>query len=243
MVIFDAYELRARFAPALVVASPWVLVAIAFVWKLGSTFLSTSGAALVFLGLLYAFSFVVRALGRQIENGLWKSWGGPPSGTILGEADPTFSAETKSQIRACLESTLRVKGANEPDWANDVGRVQEAFRLVRQHIRQRDPNGLWSVHNAEYGFLRNLLGAWWLLLVNSLLATGVAVVSWHVYGDKSFLFLAVPTLVLCLGAVAARLSLPGVIRTAAFRYAESAWASFVTNAQGTKPANHGGSGA
>ena len=70
MVAVDAYELRARFAPALVIASPWVLVVVAVVQAFASTLLTTSAAALIFLALLYAFSFVVRGLGRRIENGL-----------------------------------------------------------------------------------------------------------------------------------------------------------------------------
>ena len=144
MVAVDAYELRARFAPALVIASPWVLVVVAVVQAFASTLLTTSAAALIFLALLYAFSFVVRGLGRRIENGLWASWGGPPSATVLGDADSTFSAETKSRLRSSLATTLGINGATEASWTNDLHQVQDAFRLVRQHIRQHDHNGLWS---------------------------------------------------------------------------------------------------
>jgi hypothetical protein len=49
MVAVDAYELRARFAPALVIASPWVLVVMAFVQAFASTFLAVDsvGAAVL----------------------------------------------------------------------------------------------------------------------------------------------------------------------------------------------------
>jgi len=241
MVVVDAYELRARFAPALVVASPWVLVVVAFVQAFASTLLTTSAATLVFLVLLYAFSFVVRGLGRRIENGLWTSWGGPPSATAISETDPTFSAETKSRIRTSLAATLRIKGTTELGWANDVSQVQEAFRLVRQHIRQHDPNGLWFAHNAEYGFLRNLLGSWWLLLLNSLLSAAVSGVLWHVHGGKTLLILTALSLGLALIAIIGRIFfLPGATRTAAVRYAESAWTSFLANAQSADASKEGG---
>ena len=73
MFVFDAYEIRARLAPALVVASPWVFVGVALIQQSTSTLASTSAAATVFLALLYGFSFAVRNLGKRIEPGLWSS--------------------------------------------------------------------------------------------------------------------------------------------------------------------------
>lgn len=244
MVAVDAYELRARFAPALVIASPWVLVVVAVVQAFASTLLTTSAAALIFLALLYAFSFVVRGLGRRIENGLWASWGGPPSATVLGDADSTFSAETKSRLRSSLATTLGINGATEASWTNDLHQVQDAFRLVRQHIRQHDHNGLWSAHNAEYGFLRNLLGSWWLLLLNSLLSAGVNGLFWHTRGGKTLLILTILSLGLGLAAIVGRIFvLPGATRIAAIRYAESAWTSFLTNSQRADQTTQGKGGA
>jgi hypothetical protein len=244
MIAVDPYELRARLAPALVIASPWVLVVVAFVQVFASTLLTSSATALIFVALLYAFSFVVRGLGRQIENGLWTSWGGQPSATVLSDTDSTFSAETKSRLRTSLAATLGISGATEASWTNDLHQVQDAFQLVRQHIRQRDQNGLWSVHNAEYGFLRNLLGSWWLLLLNSLLSAGVTGVFWHARGGKNLLMLTVLSLGLGLSAIVGRIFvLPGATRTAAIRYAESAWTSFLANSQSADQATQGRGGA
>lgn len=232
MIVFDTYEMRARLAPALVVASPWVLVAVALAQSCASTLLSTSAAAVIFVTLLYAFSFVVRHLGRRIEERLWTSWGGPPTAMLLGEVDGTFNEETRSRIRSSLETTLGIQGVSEAGWTHNVDKVQEAFRIARQHIRQRDPRGLWSTHNAEYGFLRNLLGSWWLMLVNALLATGACSVHWRAHGDKTIFVLGVLNFALALFAIAGRIFvLPSLTRTAAFRYAESAWTSFLANAQ------------
>lgn len=239
-MVFDAYEIRARLAPALVVVSPCMLVIVALLQASAPTLLSTSASAVVFIALLYAFSFVVRHLGRRIEDGLWHSWGGPPSAMVLSEADNTFSAETKSRIRSSLEATLGIKGTTLPGWADETDQVQETFRLVRQHIRQRDPNGLWSTHNAEYGFLRNVMGSWWLFLLNSLFATGVCSVLWLMRGGETLFILGALSLGLALTAISGRIFiLPSATRTAADRYAESAWTSFLANAQRTNHNNQG----
>lgn len=241
MIVIDAYELRARFAPTLVITSPWVVVILAFAQEFTSTALTTSAAALLFLALLYALSFVVRGLGVKTENRLWSLWGGPPSATVLGETNATFSTETKLQLRTSLAVAFGIKGATESSWANDMNQVQEAFRLVRQHIRQHDPNGLWSAHNAEYGFLRNLLGSWWLLLLNSLLSAGVSGVFWYTRGGTTLLILTALSLGMALAAIVGRIFvLPGATRTAAIRYAESAWTSFLTNFQSADHTRQGG---
>ncbi len=232
MTVFDAYEIRARLAPALVVASPLVLIVVALVQASTSTFLTTSAGAVVFVTLLYTFSFLVRHLGRRVENELWTTWGGPPSATVLREADTTFSVETKSRIRSFLASTLGITGTDDPGWGDNVDGVQEAFRLVRQNIRQQDPKGLWFTHNAEYGFLRNLLGSWWLLVLNSIVAVGISGVLWYAHGGKPYIFLAALSLAFALASVFGRIAvLPSAVQTAATRYAESAWTSFLANAQ------------
>jgi len=240
--LFDIYEVRARIAPALIVALPWIFGILALAQALGTMSLMTSGAALGFLALLYVFSFMVRGLGRRIEERLWQSWGGPPSATILSAGDSTFSAETKVRIRVALKEALGIKGAGDPNWNRDVTQVQEAFRLVRQYIRQRDPRGLWLTHNAEYGFLRNLLGSWWLLLINSLLVAGIGAMLYRELGCTLSLVVAGACLGLGLVAIAVRVFvLPAATRTAAARYAESAWTSFITNAGVSEGAKDGGS--
>ncbi len=228
MVAIDTYELRARFAPALLVASPWILVAVAFIQTYAAPLITTSVAAVIFLVLLYGFSFVVRGLGLKIENGLWRSWGGPPSAVILTENDHTFPPETKSRIKRNLVTELGIPKDIETDRPTDLDRTQDAFRLVRQYLRQRDPNGVWYTHNAEYGFLRNLFGSWWLLLINALVAATVCGILWATTDGQTLLVLALINAAIALIAVATRfLILPSATRIAAFRYAESAWSSFL----------------
>jgi len=242
-IVPDPYEVRARFAPTLIVMSPWLLLIVALLGDVQLSASTGSVAALVFLALLYGFSFAVRSLGRRIEDRLWESWGGPPSALVLTDGDTTFTPETKAAIRTALSSSLGIQEATDPHWASNPPRIQEAFRLVRQHLRLGDPHGLWSTHNAEYGFLRNLLGSWWLWLLNSVLTAALALLLWYLGRGKMFLFAS--GFSMALGAVAIGLRsrvLPAATRTAAFRYAESAWTSFLHSAQGGRKLVAGGTG-
>lgn len=120
MISIDFYELRARLAPTLLVLAPWILVIVVLGQTFAPTIITTSAAVLIFVALLYAFSFLVRGLGRRVENGLWDSWGGPLSALVLTEADSTFSKETKVQICRSVATTLGIKGASELGWGNKV---------------------------------------------------------------------------------------------------------------------------
>lgn len=243
-IVPDPYEIRARFAPTLIVMSPWLLLIGALVGDVQMSASTASVAAIVFLAVPYGFTFAVRSLGRRIEDRLWESWGGPPSAVVLTDGDTTFSPETKAAIRTALSSSLGIEGATGPHWASNAQQVQEAFRMVRQHLRLGDPHGLWSTHNAEYGFHRNLLGSWWLWLLHSVLSAALAGLLWYLGRGKIFLLASGFSLALGLAAIVLRsLVLPAATRIAAFRYAESAWTSFLHSAQGAPKFASGGAGA
>ena len=235
MNVFDAFEIRARLAPTLIVFSPWVLVLVTYVQSISPSLLTTSAATVIFLALFYALSFAIRYFGLQIEDALWASWGGPPSVILMRETDDTFSQGTKSEMRVYLANVLSIENVAQSDWAEDVDRVQNAFRLVRQHIRQHNPDGLWTKHNTEYGFLRNLLGSWRLWFLNSALVATVCGLLWYVSSGKMLAVLSVLSIVSGLIAIIFRICiLPRATRTAAYSYAESAWTSFLTIAKTQK---------
>lgn len=227
MILFDAYELRARLAPTVIVLSPWIMVGLGYTQSISVTLLTTSSALVVFLSILYAFTFAVRSLGRRAEVWLWKSWGGPPSTTIMSDSDITFTDETKARIRTSLKDTLAVTNASDTSWCNSESQVQQAFRLVRRFIHLHDPNGLWEKHNAEYGFLRNLLGSLWLLLLSALVGAVICGVLWHIKGGGMLGVLCILNVLFAAMSVVLRwIILPSAIRQTAHRYAESAWSSF-----------------
>jgi len=229
MSFFDAYDIRARIAPAFIVTSPFLLLLGAFEPQMLSSLLASSAAVLIFLVMLYVFSFAVRHAGRKHEKKLWDSWGGPPSAVVLSESDTTFSLQTKQDICDALASAMGIQETRQPGWRQDTIRVQQVFGQVRQYIRQHNPKGLWDIHNAEYGFLRNLYGSWQLWLANSVLSTALCGILWFTQGGEHLLWLAIAGLAFSVTSVAVRIAvLPKAVRTAAFRYAESAWLSFLT---------------
>jgi len=239
MNFFDAYELRARIIPSLIVISPYLLLIGGFAPMIFSNLITSSAGMVIFLALLYLFSFVIRQAGRQIEKDLWTSWGGPPSAIVLLDSDITFTNQIKTEICEALVSTLDIKDARHPLWVRGTPEVQQAFGIVRQFIRKNDPDGLWNRHNAEYGFLRNLMGSWWIWFANSLIAVITCGVLWYLKGEALFAALTIAGIVGGIIAIIARTAiLPKAARIAAFRYAESAWLSFLATAKKRSVVNH-----
>ena len=231
----DAYDLKARVLPAAVVGSPLMTLGAAACFSLfdvGAK--SISSAAVIGLGVLYAFSqLVVRGAGADLEKQLWLDWDGAPSTRTVRWRDNTLGRDLKQRIHERVEQKFSVKLASEPDeTANPDAAdtvINDAFRQVRVLLRHKAPKGLWFVHNTEYGFLRNVLGScriWIILSGCSAFITG------SVYGVTAQPLWAVAC-VMDLGlATTAFLLCRGPLRRlckhAADRYAESAWVAFLS---------------
>jgi hypothetical protein len=231
-MIFDYYEIRARQIPAAVAASPLILPMLSIGFRVDGGWMWTSVAATTILILGYAFSLLVRSLGKRIEPGLWASWGGPPSTLILGTDEATFPSSTKERIyQAVLQETqidIDPTHSSEGEWKE---RVWEAFRLVRQFIRQRQPKGLWLTHDAEYGALRNLLGSARLTAGVAAFSTVVcAFTCWREFTILAAALTIVGAAMFVLALLSRPYVLPTLVREAAFRYAESAWLAYLATA-------------
>jgi len=242
MITFDPYEIRARIIPTLIVLSPTATIPLAFEMSLSKDWVGSAMAGLAALALLYLGSLVVRFLGRKVEPALWSAWGGPPSTLVLKPENRTFPDFTKDRIRSYVrrEFDIELDGLeeNSSEWSQ---RAEEAFRLVRQHIRQSDPNGLWYTHNAEYGALRNFYGASILMAALAGLSAVLCAVAWWRYSNavQAWLF-GLSAILTVFPLVARRWLLPSIMHVAAFRYAESAWTSFLANAQSADTRKEGG---
>ena len=234
---FDQYEIRARIAPTVVVLSP-LIFALFFILLVVSESVAASlgGVAGVALILAYALSFVPRHLGKRIERGLWASWGGAPTTRMLRWRDPTLEEETKRQMRARAEQVSSItlstqdEEAADPDEADE--RISQSFVQVRATVRQEDPQGLWSKHNAEYGFDRNLLGGKWLWLGFSVIGTLVCAGVWHFYTEDPLLIIGfvLDIVSIILAYVFGWHLLARFARRDADRYAQSVLSSFLAGA-------------
>jgi len=240
--IFNHYEIRARLIPTLVIVSPAAVIPLAFGLSPASDWTASTVVGVAAIAVLYLASLFVRFLGREAEPGMWKAWGGPPSTLMLRAEDTTFPAPTKARIAAGVKSEFNIDltgvEGKSAAWAEQAG---EAFRLARQRIRQADPHGLWSTHNAEYGALRNFYGAAYLMAVVGSIAAVLCAVAWYREGKVlQAALLGISVLLTMIPPVARQWWLPSVLRAAAFRYAESAWSSFLGiavpgNGDGAKP--------
>jgi hypothetical protein len=229
--LIDTYVLKARIFPGLIVALPIVADALYFAPALGnwSLFGTTS---LCCIALLYGLGHVVRALGGSIEATLWCRWDGPPSTRYMRHRDRTFGPSLKAPLHKAVAEQFGIRLFNEAEeLANRVGadkEISDAFVRVRQYLRQHDPDGLWSKHNVEYGFSRNLLACRTLWLVIALCAIGVAVI----LAAKTGSGVLNPAFV--IGAISLICSvyvgwflLPSATKKIGERYAESAWMAFL----------------
>lgn len=159
--ILDDYDLKARVAPGLIVALP-VLVDTVYAAPILSSWPIFAAGGVCSLALVYGLGHLARARGEAIEAKLWEGWGGPPSTRFLRHRDSFFTEELKAPIRNALAKKFRSRllspdeEKGEPERADKA--IVDAFRQVRQYLRQHDPRGLWYNHDVEYGFSRNLLG-------------------------------------------------------------------------------------
>ena len=181
---FDGYELKARVAPGLIIAIP-ILVDVFYAAPVLSSWSIFATSSVCSVALLYGLSHVVRALGDATEEKLWTAWDGPPSTRFMRDRDSTWSPDLKSSIRVALKKTFSWRLLTREEEHKNPGAadraIVDAFRRVRQFLRERDAKGLWSKHNVEYGFCRNLLACRVVWLVIASCATVFAVM----FGKKT----------------------------------------------------------
>lgn len=161
--IFDAYELRARVQPGLLVALPLVLVTAAWlapVLKPSGVFV---GGAAVLTGLGAILAEVARAAGRDAEKKLVASWDGMPTLHRLRHRGPTATSSGRADARAALQRVApgltlpsRTEEAADPRAADQ--RYEAAILWLRERTRDAGAFPLVLAENASYGFWRNAFG-------------------------------------------------------------------------------------
>ena len=222
---FDYYEISARLAPTFIVISPLILLIAIYYESLKIASLE----GLIFLVSLYLFSFIVRQLGLKRQDALWKKLGGSPSTLILGTSDSTFSFETKTKIRNQLRSVFASDHINSQVNDDDIRYIDDIFVEVRGYLRIHDPKGLWVKHNAEYGFIRNLFGAWWLWLFNDIAVIGLLSFLFRASTSvKQSAFLVIAVIILFIIISLRIFFFKRLMTITSIRYAESAWTSFLS---------------
>lgn len=229
---FDPYELRARFAPSIIVSLPLVITVFAALKHFAEDLLSFLGAGAFLVAASYGFSFIVRRFGKSIEDDMWVEWDGAPSVRFVRWRDSKYGKQLKEQIHTAVTSVCGIQLMTKEDEAQDPSAadklIADAFSQVRSILRARNKDGLWYRHVSEYGFTRNLLGSRSLFLFFSVLGILLCgALTWY-FRENVF----VVAMLLNLGFVAISITLgwwvlPSIVKGCADTYAESAWMSFV----------------
>jgi hypothetical protein len=154
----DAYTLQARRVPVAAVAVPPLVLAA------GSAITTASlgiGSGLVLTVVAATAGQLGRDRGKQLEAGLWASWGGPPTLQRLrfrSAADPGRVERLHRRIEAITGEALpnAAEEAAQPAAADD--RYDEACARIRALTRDRKQFPLLFAENVNYGMRRNMVG-------------------------------------------------------------------------------------
>jgi hypothetical protein len=230
-LIFDLYDLKARIAPAFLLSLPlFTSLITCFDWTklhyekiLGSSF---------WLFIVYALSILVRNNGNSIEPKIWESWGGLPSSIIMRWRDHKVPKELKQQYHNAVKDYLNLplltaeEENNDPERADEL--INQAFKRIRTELRSKDPKGLWSIENANYGFCRNLLGSrkLWIIIT----VAGTLINGYLAYTQRNSIIiggLVANVGIFLFSIYMGWFVLPKSMKHIAFRYAENSWESFL----------------
>jgi hypothetical protein len=228
----DAYEIRARYFPALIVAAPVIATTFVIIAPYSESLGLAAGTAGLGMAFIYVLSLWVRYLGRQIQPKLWIAWGGTPSTRLLRWRDSTIAAGDRTRIHVRVEQIFGIRLLQRLEEQRDQTRadslIEQAFDQVRTYLRSHDSSGLVNKQNAEYGALRNLRGAQNLFVVAALLGFLTSVTLALATRNSKFVWSAgVDVAFGVIGWLLARNFLPNMVKLAAETYARNAWLTFL----------------
>lgn len=173
----DAYSFKARFLPALIVLTPIVGAASAWV-PLEQASLRALVPVACLAALATLLSHFVRDLGKRCEPDLFECWDGPPSVRFLRHRDSTIQEATKARYHIKLDTLVpgvklpsRRSETAKPDAADSV--YASCSDWLREATRERTRFALLFEENVSYGFRRNL----WAMKSAGILTTSIGILA------------------------------------------------------------------
>ena len=159
----DAYDMQARYAPAVFAISPLLIVALAAIPSLAETKLASGSLAAV---IIIAFGFVARGVGRAAgharQANLFASWGGMPTTAMLRFRDDRLNPITKQVYRDRLtrlgpKFPIPDEEEEKRGHAEAEVKIAAAMDEIRRLAKKKEAK---TVHreNINYGAARNALG-------------------------------------------------------------------------------------
>jgi hypothetical protein len=223
----DAYSIRTRWAPVLLVALPLLILCFSLVPGLPAwnKLWPLLGAASVVI----LVDQLGRDGGKRLQPALWASWGGAPTTAALRHRDtanPVLLARQHERIAAIVEHDLPTAAEERADPAGADHAYQAATAVLIARTRgRRKEYPLIFVENCNYGFRRNMLGLrpWGRLLAAATGILALAAIASRLAGLVNIpLGLAGAVLAVSAGATALwwRVVTPNWVQPVAQAYAE-----------------------
>jgi len=173
----DSYSRTARLMPALLIALPISVTAIAAI-PAAVSWWERLGSLVIASGVPVLATQVVRDGGRRVQEKLYAAWGGPPTTALLRWAGP----EPQVVVGRRHELLAQVVGYNLPDEqeeAHDPAAADDVYAMATTALRERTRGERFSLllrENVSYGFRRNLLGSRVIGIGAALLAAAAAAI-------------------------------------------------------------------
>src|SRR5713101_5701667 len=157
--LFDHYSFRARLQPALLTLLPAAVGIFAWTGP-GLKWESALWALFGTVGGTFFLTILARNLGKQIEPGLWQSWGGPPTTQLLrhaGIGNPVLRERWHKILAKFLGKPLPTPEEEQanPKTADDT--YNAGIKLLINKTRDVKTFRLVYNENVQYGYCRNLL--------------------------------------------------------------------------------------
>ena len=179
MGLLDAYVLRARVGPLVLISMP---VLISFVGETldNANYEELAAVGVVGLALLTLAAQLGRDRGKRIEHKLFASWAGKPTTSMLRHCDGRIDPLTKSRLHRKLSQAVNTTFPTPEEEAADPIQADTTYDSavfwLRKHTEDRERFGRLHEENISYGFRRNLLGLkpFGIVIDMSLIGLGMA---------------------------------------------------------------------
>lgn len=224
--MFDAYSLKARLWPALLVGMPAAL-ALATVLNLewwNASLVSLAGS----IGFTFLLTQVVRHLGKKREDEMFSHWGGKPSVAFLRHGDPHLDKHTKARYHSKISVWAKITMPTEDEERRNPREAEHAYEAATQALisatRDTKRFNLLFRENINFGFCRNMVGVKPVGILSSVVA--VTIGSYRLWSELSShtpvsLFGAITfcagTIMLGIWVLVVRMDWP---KTSAYAYAD-----------------------
>jgi hypothetical protein len=156
--LFDHYSFRARLQPALLTLLPAEIGIFAWTGP-GVKWQSALWTLFGTLGGTFFLAILARNLGKQIEPGLWLSWGGSPTTQLLrhaGPGNPVLRERWHKFLSKLLGKPLPTQAEElaDPKAADEI--YIAGVKLLINKTRDVKKFHLLYKENVQYGYCRNL---------------------------------------------------------------------------------------